>query len=215
MLVRSQGGLYATLEQRCREPPSRSARRLCLIGHRLAHVVDLRSIRVYRADSGKSAMSRSRPDRLDVLLVSSAGGHLLQMHLLRPAWGDLSRAWVTHDAEDARSLLDGELVFYAYGPTTRNLFNLLRNLLVAFRLLRRFHPRAIVTAGAGIAVPFAWLAPFFRTRVVYVESITRIDTPSLSCRLIGPVADRLYVQWPDLTGALPKARYVGSVVSIS
>jgi UDP-N-acetylglucosamine:LPS N-acetylglucosamine transferase len=160
-------------------------------------------------------MSQGQSERLDVLLVSSAGGHLLQMHLLRPAWEDLSRAWVTHDLEDARSLLEGESVFYAYGPTTRSLFNMLRNLAVAFGLLRRFHPRAMVTAGAGIAVPFAWLAPFFGTRVVYVESITRIDTPSLSCRLIGPVVDRLYVQWPDLTGALPKARFVGSVVSLS
>ena len=159
-------------------------------------------------------MSRRRSDRLDVLLVSSAGGHLLQMHLLRPAWEDLSRAWVTHDKEDARSLLEGELVFYAYGPTTRNLLNLLRNLIVAFRLLSRFRPRAVVTAGAGVAVPFAWLAPLFGTRVVYVESITRIDRPSLSCRLIAPVADRLYVQWPDLARALPKARSVGSVVGL-
>ena len=159
-------------------------------------------------------MSRRRFDRLDVLLVSSAGGHLLQMHLLRPAWEDLSRAWVTHDKEDARSLLEGELVFYAYGPTTRNLLNLLRNLIVAFRLLRRFRPRAVVTAGAGVAVPFAWLAPLFGTRVVYVESITRIDRPSLSCRLIAPIADRLYVQWPELARALPKARSVGSVVSL-
>jgi UDP-N-acetylglucosamine:LPS N-acetylglucosamine transferase len=117
--------------------------------------------------------------------------------------------------EDARSLLEGELVFYAYGPTTRSVFNLMRNLAVAFRLLRRFRPRAIVTAGAGIAVPFAWLARLFGTRVVYVESITRIDQPSLSCRLIAPVADRMYVQWPDLTGALPKARSVGNVVGLS
>jgi UDP-N-acetylglucosamine:LPS N-acetylglucosamine transferase len=135
------------------------------------------------------------------------------MHLLRPAWEDLSRAWVTHDMEDARSLLEGELVFYAHGPTTRSLLNLLRNLIVAFRLLREFRPRAVVTAGAGVAVPFAWLARFFGTRVVYVESITRVDTPSLSCRLIAPVADRLYVQWPELAEALPKARFVGRIIA--
>jgi beta-1,4-N-acetylglucosaminyltransferase len=153
--------------------------------------------------------------RLDVLLVSSAGGHLLQMHLLRPAWDGLSRAWVTHDKDDARSLLEGELVFYAYGPTTRSVLNLLRNVGVAFALLRRFRPRAIVTAGAGIAVPFAWLARLFGCKVVYVESITRIDRPSLSCRLIAPVADRLYVQWPELAAELPKARSVGPVVTLS
>jgi beta-1,4-N-acetylglucosaminyltransferase len=160
-------------------------------------------------------MNRRESDRLDVLLVTSAGGHLLQMHLLRPAWEGLSHAWVTHDKDDARSLLRTELVFYAHGPTTRNVFNLVRNLAVAFKLLRRFRPRAMVTAGAGVAVPFAWLARCFGTRVVYVESITRIDRPSLSCRLIAPVADRVYVQWPALLEALPKARSVGSVITFS
>jgi UDP-N-acetylglucosamine:LPS N-acetylglucosamine transferase len=160
-------------------------------------------------------MSRRQSDRLDVLLVSSAGGHLLQMHLLRPAWEDLSRAWVTHDKEDARSLLEGELVFYAYGPTTRSLFNLLRNVAVAFKLLRQLRPKVIVTAGAGVAVPFAWLAPFFHTRVVYIESLTRIHRPSLSCRLIAPTASRLYVQWPELAARMRKARFAGSVVGRS
>ena len=45
----------------------------------------------------------------------------------------------------------------------------------------------IVTTGAGVAVPFAWIGRLFGARVVYVESLTRIDKPSLSYRLIRPV----------------------------
>jgi UDP-N-acetylglucosamine:LPS N-acetylglucosamine transferase len=133
------------------------------------------------------------------------------MHLLRPAWEELTRAWVTHDKEDARSILRGERVFFAYGPTTRNALNLVRNLVVAVRLLRRLRPNAVVSAGAGIAVPFAWLAWTVGAKVIYVESVTRIETPSLSCRLIRPLATRVYVQWPELAQQLPGARYVGSV----
>ena len=44
-------------------------------------------------------------------------------------------------------------------------------------------------------------------RVVYVESVTRIDAPSLSCRLIRPVAERVYVQWPELLEPLRARRY--------
>ncbi len=157
----------------------------------------------------------SSGDRVDVLLVSSAGGHLLQMHLLRPAWEGLTRAWVTHDKDDARSILAGERVFYAYGPTTRNLVNLARNIVVAYRLLRLLRPKAVVSAGAGIAVPFAWLARIVGAKVVYVESLTRIESPSMSCRLIRPFADRLYVQWPELAESLRGSRYVGSVVGRS
>lgn len=150
--------------------------------------------------------------RADILLVCSAGGHLLQLRLLEEVWRDRPRLWVTHRRDDAVSLLAGEEVTYAYGPTTRNLGNLLRNLALAWRLVRRRRPRVVLTTGAGIAVPFAWVGRLCGAQVVYVESLTRIEGPSLSCRLIRPVASRVYVQWPELAARLPRARYVGSVL---
>ena len=155
---------------------------------------------------------RRRPlQRADVLLVCSSGGHLLQLEALRPAWSDFSRVWVTFDKSDARSLLRGERVVFAHGPTNRNVPNLLRNLRLALAVVRRARPRVILTTGAGVAVPFAWVGRLCGARVVYVESFTRIEGPSLSCRMIAPVADRLYVQWPDLLGRLRRSRHVGNV----
>jgi hypothetical protein len=48
---------------------------------------------------------------------------------------------------------------------------------------------------------------------VYVESLARIDGPSLSYRLIAPVAERRYVQWPELARSLPGSRFAGNVFS--
>ena len=155
-----------------------------------------------------------RPDRempADVLLVCSSGGHLQQLLALRDAWGAYSHAWVTFDKSDARSLLDGERVVFAHWPTNRSIKNLVRNLLVARRTLRDVRPRVVLTTGAGVAVPFAWLARLRGTPVVYVESFTRIESPSLTCRLVAPIADRVYAQWPELVEAVPKARYAGNV----
>jgi beta-1,4-N-acetylglucosaminyltransferase len=101
---------------------------------------------------------------------------------------------------------------HAHGPTNRNVPNLLRNLGLAFRTLRRLRPAAIVTTGAGVAVPFAWVGRVLGARVVYVESVTRIDSPSLSLRLVRPVAECVYAQWPELLVAVPTARFAGSVV---
>jgi beta-1,4-N-acetylglucosaminyltransferase len=149
---------------------------------------------------------------VDVLLVCSPGGHALQLSLLRDAWAGYRTAWVTLEAEDTRTLLERETVVYAHGPTTRNLPNLVRNLGLAWKLLRRARPRVIVTTGAGIAVPFAWIGRLLGARVVYIESFTRIESASLSGRMIAPVTDRLYVQWPELAQSLRRARYVGTVV---
>jgi beta-1,4-N-acetylglucosaminyltransferase len=149
--------------------------------------------------------------RVDVLLVCSTGGHLLQLVALREAWKLHSHLWVTFDKSDARSLLAGERVHHAYGPTNRNVKNLLRNFWLAWRLVRRVRPCVVITTGAGVAMPFAWIGRAYGARVVYIESFTRIDSPSLSCRLIAPVADRIYAQWPELAHAMPRARYVGNV----
>jgi UDP-N-acetylglucosamine:LPS N-acetylglucosamine transferase len=129
----------------------------------------------------------------------------MQLRLLDTAWADRS-------CEDARSMLAGEEVVFAYGPTTRNIPNLVRNLLLAWKTVRRLRPCVLLTTGAGVAVPFAWVGRMHGAKVVYVESLTRIDRPSLSCRLIAPVASRVYGQWPELAQAMPRARFVGSVL---
>jgi beta-1,4-N-acetylglucosaminyltransferase len=145
-----------------------------------------------------------------LLLVCSSGGHLMQMLELRDAWQAFARVWVTFDKSDARSLLRDERVVYAHGPTNRNFRNFLRNIRLARRVLHVSRPSAVITTGAGVAVPFAWLASLRRIPVVYIESFTRIEELSLSGRMIRPIAERLYVQWPE-TPAKVGGRYAGTV----
>ena len=152
-----------------------------------------------------------RSARTQLLLVSSTGGHLLQLLALREAWDGFSRVWVTFRAADSRALLADEEVVYAHSPTNRNVPNFLRNIVLALRVVPRLRPRVIVTTGAGVAVPFVWAGRLFGARVVYVESLTRIERPSLSYRLVKPCVTRTYVQWPELERALPGARFRGTV----
>jgi beta-1,4-N-acetylglucosaminyltransferase len=156
-------------------------------------------------------MKRRTAERSDVLLVCSSGGHLIQMLALREAWSSFSHVWVTFDKSDARSLLAGEEVVFAHSPTNRSVRNLVRNLLVAWSTIRRLRPRVVLTTGAGVAVPFAWLGRILGAEVIYVESFTRIDGPSVTCRLVGRAANRIYVQWPDLLPLVPRSRYAGTV----
>lgn len=145
------------------------------------------------------------------MLVASNGGHLLQLSRLRDTWAPEDRHWVTFDTEDASSLLDGEHVTFAHHPTNRNLPNLLRNTVLAFRLVRQRRPRAVVTTGAGVAVPFCYIARLYGARVVYIESFARVTEPSLTGRLVHPVAHRFFVQWPAMQRHFRKAEYVGGL----
>ena len=129
------------------------------------------------------------------MLVCSSGGHLLQLHRLRPWWEKHDRSWVTFDMPDSRSLLQDERVAWAYQPTTRNVPNLVRNLFLAWRLLRRERPDVVVSSGAAVAVPFFALSRLFRIRTVYVEVYDRIDLPTLTGRLCHPLSDLFLLQW--------------------
>lgn len=148
-----------------------------------------------------------------MLVVCSSGGHLFDAVTLATAWRGRTRAWVSFDKPDVRSLLADERLYVAYGPTNRNLANLLRNLRLAFRVVRETRPRVLVTTGAGVAVPFAWAARLVGARVVYVECAGRVDRPSLSARMIAPVATKIYAQWPELAAKWRRARYAGNTLS--
>jgi hypothetical protein len=76
--------------------------------------------------------------------------------------------------------LAGEQVHWAYSPTNRNLPNLLRNTLLSWSVLLHHRPDLILSTGAGVAVPFLILGKLLGHRTVFVESITRIETLSLS-----------------------------------
>ena len=134
------------------------------------------------------------------------------MLALEPAWREFDRTCVTLDSAEVPSLLSGEDVIVGHGPTNRSLVALLRNLPLAIGVLRRRRPDAILSTGAGIAVPFFLVGKLMRIRLVYVESITRSESLSLTGRLVYRLADRFFVQWPQLAAELDRADFAGGVI---
>jgi UDP-N-acetylglucosamine:LPS N-acetylglucosamine transferase len=150
------------------------------------------------------------PSSKKVLIVASPGGHLLQMLALEPVWADANRTWVTLRSTDVEYLLQDENVIYGHGPTPRNIGNFFRNLRLAWRVLREQNPDVVISTGAGLALPFFVLGRIQRRRLVYIESITRVEKLALTGRLVYPLADAFFVQWDSLS-ELRRARFHGSV----
>jgi hypothetical protein len=146
------------------------------------------------------------------LLVCSSGGHLLQLHRLKPWWENVDRVWVTFDMPDSRSLLADEEVRWAYHPTTRSVSNFLRNLGLAWRLVRELRPDIVVSTGAGVAVPFFAVARLFRAKTVYVEVYDRIETPTLTGRLCHPLASRFLLQWESQKRFYRRGEVIGRLL---
>jgi hypothetical protein len=146
-----------------------------------------------------------------VLLVCSSGGHLAQLHRLEPWWSTHERSWVTFDTPDAIGLLEGERVVWASHPTTRNLPNALRNLRLAWRLMRRERPDLVVSDGAGVAFPFFVAAKLMGVKTIYLEVYDRIDSRTLTGRLCYPLADLFCVQWEEQRDLYPRGKLIGTL----
>ncbi|VQX62851.1 putative glycosyl transferase enhancer [Streptococcus pneumoniae] len=148
---------------------------------------------------------------MKVCLVGSSGGHLTHLYLLKPFWKDRERFWVTFDKEDARSILENEIFYPCYYPTNRNLKNLIKNTILAFKILRKERPDIIVSSGAAVAVPFFYLGKIFGAKTVYIEVFDRIDAPTMTGKLVYPVTDRFIVQWEEMKKVYLKAINLGGI----
>lgn len=147
-----------------------------------------------------------------VLLVTSQGGHLAQLLVLQEWWTRHPRLWVAPPTPDVTDRLAGERVVTSHHPTTRNLPNLLRNAVLAWRLVRQERPCLVVSAGAGVAVPFFLVARLCRIPTAYIEVYDRVDSATLTGRMCGPFTTRRIVQWPSQLECYPDALLVGPLL---
>jgi len=147
-----------------------------------------------------------------ICLVCSHGGHLTELLQLLPALTGHRLVIATyHSARDdqVRALAPAHFTANA----GRSPWRLLCTARWALRLLRAERPDAIVSLGAEIALPFFYLGRLLRIRTLYIESWCRVASLSLTGRLVYPVADAFWVQWPQL---LPicgrRAAYRGAIL---
>ncbi|XP_051849260.1 UDP-N-acetylglucosamine transferase subunit ALG14 homolog isoform X2 [Antechinus flavipes] len=76
----------------------------------------------------------------------------------------------------------------------------------------------VLCNGPGTCVPICASALLLgilgikKVIIVYVESICRVETLSLSGKILYHFSDYFFVQWPALKGKYPKSVYLGRIV---
>lgn len=149
---------------------------------------------------------------MKLCLVSSSGGHLFQLFILRKFWEKHKRFWVTFEKEDALSLLENEKSYWSCFPTNRNIKNLIRNTFLALKILRKERPDIIVSTGAGVAVPFFYVGKLLGAKLIYIEVYDRIDSPTMTGKLVYPITDVFLLQWQEQKKFYPKGRVLGQLL---
>lgn len=123
---------------------------------------------------------------MTTLLVAATGGHLAQLHQLRPRLVPVGEpvVWATFDAPQSRSMLAGEVVEYVPYTAPRDYRNVVLNMRHAADILRRHDVRQVLSTGSAIALSFLPLARALGRQAHYIESAARSDGPSTTGRIL-------------------------------
>ncbi len=147
---------------------------------------------------------------MKICIVSSCGGHLTEVRRLLPAYSQYEHFYVLNDQALLPLDMQGRTLCITHSERD---WKFLVNLWEAWRILRAERPGVILSTGAGPAVPFALVGRLlFGTKVIFVETLTRIESPSLTGRIMYFLAHRLFYQWPTLGRAFPRGVYGGPLL---
>jgi UDP-N-acetylglucosamine transferase subunit ALG13 len=119
-----------------------------------------------------------------LLLVASTGGHLTQLAKIAARLeASVDSTWVTFDSPQARSLLArySDVRFIPY-VAPRDIKGILRTVRAVVKIAREGKYAAAMSTGAGVALALPFLPR--RMRRIYVESVSRVDGPSLTGKLL-------------------------------
>ncbi|MGF1595964.1 MAG: glycosyltransferase [Acidimicrobiales bacterium] len=137
-----------------------------------------------------------------LLLVCSVGGHLTEaMHLVEDLDDIDEIHWATPDTGPSRTLLTGEAVWPITNVGPRELGKTLALFPLARKLIAQLQPTVVISTGASPAIPFLVVAAIRGIPAHFVESLTRIDAPSLTGRLLASVPTiRCYSHYDNFGG---------------
>lgn len=148
--------------------------------------------------------------------AASSGGHLEEIKCLHEVAKQAESFLVTEDTV----ITAGESCEFTgrtyYLPQInrrekRFIWHFLRMMVRAWRIITQEKPDFIISTGALMSYPFCLIGKLRRIKIVFIESFARVDSPSLTGKIVYPLADLFIVQWEELLQFYPKAHYGGGI----
>ena len=158
---------------------------------------------------------------MKICLECAEGGHLDEMLSIIEAFDGYDLFIITTRAPSTENLSKNFKVYYVrrqyntkqkWAVYIRELVLIFKLLITSFIILIREKPKVIVSTGGGCTIPLCYLGKILGKKVIYIESMARINNPSLTGRIIYPIADLFLVQWESMLKFYKKAKYWGKAL---
>ena len=150
-----------------------------------------------------------------VLFISSTGGHLSEMMMLKSMFSKYDYYIITEKTKSNMKLKDkykNKVNYLIYGTKDHMLtypFKLLANCFKSLYYYIKIRPDFIVTTGVHTAAPMCCLGKMFGSRIIYIETFANMHSKTITGSKIYKFADMFIVQWESMLEMYPKATYGG------
>lgn len=151
-----------------------------------------------------------------VIFVASSGGHLAEILKLESLYNNYEYLLVTEQTTLTKNLKEKYNVeFLKYGPNKnilKYLYTVIYNTFKCIKIACKFKPDTVVSTGAQIGGIMCLMCKLRGAKVIYIESVAKIESLSVTGKNIYPFADKFYVQWEGLAKKHKKAEYLGRLI---
>ena len=148
-------------------------------------------------------------EKKKICFIASSGGHLQEISFVSALAEEYDCFLVTEKSE-FQTQYHLEKTYFVNKIDRREKHFLLHFIGLIFRsakLLHKEKPDVILSTGALAAVPMLYLGRLTGRTIVFIESFARVEGPSLTGRLVYPIAHLFIVQWEQLLKVYPRAVY--------
>ena len=150
----------------------------------------------------------------NICLISSSGGHFEQLLTLRKLSNNYDTFIVTEKTKYNKK--DKKINHYVMQVNRKEALFISKMFCIFLKSLFIFlkeKPDVIISTGVLSAIPMLLIGHFFKKKVIYIESFAKINSPTMTGKLIYKkhIADRFYVPWETMKEFYPDAIYLGGI----
>lgn len=148
-----------------------------------------------------------------ICFIASSGGHFEQLMMLKPLMKKYNSFIVTEKTN--YSVNNDDLHFYYLQQVNRSekkfILYMILNSIKTMGIFMKEKPDLVISTGALVTIPMCSLAKLFKRKVIFIESFAKINSPTLTGKLVYKFADQFYVQWEEMKVFYPNAIFKGGI----
>lgn len=153
-----------------------------------------------------------------VMFVSSKGGHFSELMKLEPLFKNYKVSILTESPENKKYIKNKYKKYNVHfllkcsNFKIINAFKIFLDCFISLFYFIKYRPKYIVTTGAFAAGPISCIGKIFRSKIIFIETMANINTPTVTGKIIYKFADLFIVQWEDMLKVYPNAVYGGWII---